>query len=111
MSGYDPLDDKQRAAAKEEQAQRQRLEAEQLAGDTQWMMSDPRGRRLMRRWLTLCHVDHSTFTGNSTGMFKEGERNVGLMLKAQITEFAFEQYVTMLREMQPTGRGAFSAEK
>ena len=108
---YNPLDRAQQAAAKEEQTQRLQLEAEQRAADTQWLMSDPRGRRLMRHWLEICHVDHSTFTGNSTGMFKEGERNIGLQLKAQITEFAFEQYVTMLREMQPTGRGAFSAEK
>jgi hypothetical protein len=108
---YDPLDPAQRAAAKEQQAKRQQFEAEQLAADTQWLMADPRGRRLMRRWLTLCHVDHSTFTGNSTGMFKEGERNIGLQLKGQITEFAFENYVVMLREMQPTPQRAHSAEK
>lgn len=111
MSAYNPLDPAQRTAAKEQQAQRLQLEAEQRAADTLWLMSDPRGRRLMRHWLAECHVDHSTFTGNSTGMFKEGERNVGLKLKGQITEFAFEQYVVMLREMQPSAPGAFSTEK
>jgi hypothetical protein len=111
VSDYNPLDPAQRADAKEQQAKRQQFEAEQLAADTQWLMADPRGRRLMRRWLALCHVDHSTFTGNSTGMFKEGERNVGLQLKGQVTEFAFEDYVVMLREMQPTPRSAHSAKK
>jgi hypothetical protein len=111
VSSYNPLDPEQRTAAKEEQAARQRLEAEQLADDTKWLMADARGRRLMRRWLAMCHVDHTTFTGNSTGMFKEGERNVGLQLKAQVTEFAFEDYVTMLREMQPLAQRAHSAKK
>lgn len=98
---YDPIDRKGQQAVKEQASRERKAEQEQLAEDVKWFMADPRGRRLMRRWLAFCHVDHTTFTGDSKGMFKEGARNVGLMLKAQITEHAFEDFVVMLREMQP----------
>ncbi len=98
---YDPLNREHQAAAKAQQETRKHLDREQLASDTQWLMSDPRGRRLMRQWLADCHIDRTTFTGNSTGMFLEGERNAGLRIKQQITSYAFEQYLLRLREMQP----------
>ena len=38
----------------------------------------PNGWKVLLSLLEVCHVHSSTFTGNSTGMFKEGERNIGL---------------------------------
>ena len=60
----------------------------------------PQGRDLLT-WLMwdLCHADQTTFTGNAlTGAFMEGERNVGLRLKAQLLEAAPEGYITILQE-------------
>ena len=38
------------------------------------------GRRVFLDLIERCHIFHSTFTGNSRGMFLEGERHVGLYL-------------------------------
>jgi hypothetical protein len=104
---YDPLDRREIEASKAEAERKLRAQAEQLAADLQWLMANPAGRRLMCQWLAFCGVDRTTFTGDSKGMFKEGARNVGLMLKAQVTDHAFEGYLTMLRENQPAS-GAHS---
>lgn len=100
---YDPINRRGQEAAREEQTLARKLQTEQLAADLQWLMGDPRGRRLMSGWLAACHIDHTTFTGDSKGMFREGMRNAGLMLKAQITTHAFEGFITMLREFNDGG--------
>lgn len=99
MTQYDPLDQRGQAEAKAEASKSRQFDALQHSDDVKWFMGDPRGRRLMRSWLTFCGVDRTPFTGDdSQTMFRCGGQNVGLMLKAQITEHAMEGYFQMLRE-------------
>lgn len=50
--------------------------------DMQWILSDPRGRRFLRRLLEHSHVWRRSFTPGIDGArhtdFKEGERSVGV---------------------------------
>lgn len=66
--------------------------------DLRWMMSDKRGRRVMWRLLETSGVYRSSFTGNSETFFREGQRNVGLKLLADIHEHCPDAFVLMLKE-------------
>ena len=46
--------------------------------DMEKILRTPEGKRYFWYLLETCHMFTSTFTGNSTGNFMEGERNVGL---------------------------------
>ena len=52
----------------------------------------------MWRLLERTGVFRTSFTGNSETFFREGQRNVGLMLMAQIHEVCPDQYALMLKE-------------
>ncbi len=63
------------------------------------IMSVPEGRRWMWEVLEMCHVHHTSFTTNGlTTAFKEGERNVGLRIEADIMTAAPESYMQMVKE-------------
>ena len=79
---YDPMNPRARERDQQQDARAKQLAREQLALDVQWLMADPRGRRLMTAWLAFTGVDRTTFDGTSRSYFNEGARNVGLMLKA-----------------------------
>lgn len=57
-----------------------REEHEDRVRDLGKMLRSPEGKRYFWWLLEKCHMFSSTFTGNSTGNFLEGERNVGLMI-------------------------------
>lgn len=53
----------------------------------------------MRSLLDSCHCFSTSFTGEPLSMaFKEGERNIGLMLTAQIMKAAPDEFILMLKE-------------
>lgn len=89
--GPEPLDSDEQVLL-EEKARRQEVD------DLRWMMSDKRGRRVMWRLLETTGVYRSSFTGNSETFFREGQRNVGLKLLADIHENCPDAFVTMLKE-------------
>lgn len=66
--------------------------------DFKWLMSDKRGRRVMWRLLAETGLYKTSFTGNSETFFREGARNVGLKLMAQIHELTPDAYGLMLKE-------------
>jgi hypothetical protein len=68
--------------------------------DIKWLMGSRRGRRIVWRLLERTGVFRSSFTGNSETFFREGMRNVGLMLMAQINEACPEQYTQMVQEQR-----------
>jgi hypothetical protein len=98
MSNYDPLDLRGQEEAKEELNERTKLTLQVEQDDFKWLMSSKRGRRIMWRLLEKTGVYRSSFTGNSETFFREGMRNVGLMLMAQVNEFSPDQYSMMLKE-------------
>ena len=66
--------------------------------DFKWVMSNRRGRRFAHRLLDQCGVFRSSFTGNSTTFFNEGQRNIGLQVLAMVNEHTPDAYVLMLKE-------------
>ncbi len=83
-------------AAKRRSAGRKRKASE---GIVYTIMSTQAGREWMYSLLGSCHCFSSSFTGEALTMaFKEGERNIGLMLTAQIMKASPEEFVLMLKE-------------
>lgn len=79
-------------------ARKQRWSREKELNDVRVILSTKHGRRLWWRYLGRCGVFASTFTGNNTTFFKEGERNIGLMLLADLNEAMPEAYALMQKE-------------
>jgi len=82
---------------------RQKAEAENRAktheDDIKWLMSSPRGRRLSWWILEKAGVNRTSFSNSGSVMaFNEGQRNMGLMLQAEIIGLAPERYMEMLTE-------------
>lgn len=98
MGDFDPTDLRGQEHAREQRERRTRIASDLEAEDFKWLMSDKRGRRIVHRWLTKAGVWRSSFTGNSETFFREGQRNVGLMLLDQINSFCPERYAAMLKE-------------
>ena len=68
--------------------------------DIIWLMSNPRGRRIVYGDLVRCHMYETSFTGNSQTFFKEGERNVALQRLQDIIDNCPDKYMVMLEENQ-----------
>ena len=98
MSDFDPFDLRGQERKKDESDERIKLIVEQEKDDFKWLMGSKRGRRIVWRLLERTGVYRSSFTGNSEPFFREGQRNVGLMLMAQINECSPDQYALMLKE-------------
>ena len=64
------------------------------------LQSQREGRRFVWRLLKSCHLYESSFTGTSATFFREGERNVGLQVLADITRLCPELYARMAGEPQ-----------
>jgi len=81
----------------QQQAESKRNRQEEL-NDVRALMDTPAGRRFVWRLLERCGVYQTSFTGNSATFFKEGERNIGLWLLADIHEVALDEFMAMLKE-------------
>lgn len=106
MSTFDPLDLRGQERAKEQSDERNKLSIEQERDDFKWLMGSKRGRRIVWRLLERTGVYRTSFTGNSETFFREGQRNVGLMLMAQIHEVCPDQYALMLKEQNDVRKHA-----
>jgi hypothetical protein len=100
MSHFDPLDLRGQERRKAKADEHARFVTERDRDDFVWLMGDPRGRRIVWRMLEMTGVFRTSFTGNSETFFREGQRNVGLMLMAQIHDATPGQYVLMLKEQK-----------
>ena len=89
----------QRNAADEQQVsnakQKEKLQRERELNDLRFILSTDQGRRTMWRYLELCGVYKSSFTGSSETFFLEGQRNIGLKIIADIMESDPEAYIKM----------------
>lgn len=69
--------------------------------DVRWLMSSPRGRRLVWWLLSKSGVSRTSFNNSGSVMaFNEGQRNIGLMLQAEVLEASPDAYMTMLQEQR-----------
>jgi hypothetical protein len=94
MSDFDPVE---YALSEDAEAPADALAAAQEEADLKWLVADPRGRRIVRRQLERSGIWRSSFTGDALNTaYREGERNGGLRLLAQITRHAPERLVEIL---------------
>ena len=93
----------ERRIAREKQA---RIDSIEERGEFVWLMSSKRGRRIVWRLLEKAGVYRSSFSAEPGVMaFQEGQRNIGLMIVAQIHAAAPGSYVRMIEE-QRNGRSS-----
>ncbi len=81
-------------------AQRQKIEnaIKTATDDIKWLMSSPRGRRIIWWLLDIAGV-HRTSAPCDAGMaFREGGRNIGLQVHARVIEHCPDAYIQMLQE-------------
>lgn len=98
MAQPDIIDDDAQAEAFK---QRQDDARKTFVEDIRWLMSSPRGRRLVWWLLGKCGVNRTSFNNSGSVMaFNEGQRNIGLMLQAEVLESSPESYMTMLNEQR-----------
>lgn len=100
MSRYDPTDINATERREADQQSAERVRREQEATDFEWLMADPRGRRVVLGLMREAQVDKDCFTGNSTTFYNEGRRAVGLYLEGKIKQHALDAYCLMLKEQQ-----------
>jgi len=81
-----------------EAERKERFGRERELEDVRFILQTLQGRRLIWRYLALCGVFRTSFTGNSHTFFNEGERNIGLKLLADVNEADPESYLKMMKE-------------
>lgn len=80
--------------AKEKQLRGRERELE----DIRIVLGTASGRRIFWRYLEECGVFKTSFTGNSTTFFNEGQRNIGLKILADINDADPAFLMTMTKE-------------
>lgn len=89
----------------EKVAQDAKLERERELADICTILSTPSGMRFMKRLLREGRVFTTTFTGNSTGMFLEGQRNLALKFFSDIAEAAPDKLPELIVTLPASGEG------
>lgn len=89
------IDDSDRVKRRESQGN---LARRRELADVQFILSTVEGRRFYWRLMRRCGIHKSSFTGNNTTFFQEGERNIGLVMLADLEEANPDAYVLMLKE-------------
>ena len=98
VEDYDPFDLKRRQDDEDRLKLKKKLLSKADNEAFVWLMNDRRGRRFVWMLLESTGVFRSSFTGNSTTFFNEGQRNVGLMVLSLINELAPNQYIIAMNE-------------
>lgn len=99
QNDFDPRDTEQIEQERSAAAQAADLAAKQEQADFRWLMSDPRGRRLVWAQLAAAGVFRTTFDPNPQQMaFAEGHRSAGLRLMSQLLTLTPDHYHTMTKE-------------
>ena len=99
MSDRDPYDLDQIDADADLRRVTIKLASENEDTDFVWLMSGPKGRRIVRRLLTLTKVFSSSFHPNTMEMSRqEGSKEVGYWLLDHIQKLCPTEYHTMMQE-------------
>lgn len=81
----------------ERKRQAKDIERRRIAG-LKAIVDHPDARLWLWGLLSFCGIARSSFTGNSETFFREGQRNVGLRIQAELTEHHPDKYIDMLKE-------------
>lgn len=66
--------------------------------DVAFVLSTIEGRRFYWKLMMRCGIFKSSMTGNNTTFYNEGERNIGLLMMADLNESDPEAYLKCLTE-------------
>jgi len=79
------------------EAQKKQRDAE--IADFKWVLSDSRGQRVIRRILEQTGVFNLSFVTAQPDLtaFREGSRNVGIFINAEILEVSPEKYMEIMK--------------
>lgn len=103
-----PFDAGDEEHVQERQRDAKAREAARRAG-LRKIMADAECRLWLYDHLEACGVFQSSFTGNSETFMREGQRNMGLRILADIHRDHDQQYVVMCREAKLYGAAGFKA--
>lgn len=92
MSELDDEDKVKRRGSLDNLARRREL------ADVAFILSTAEGRRFYWRFISRCGVFKSSMTGNNTTFYNEGERNIGLIMMADMNEADPTAYLKMMTE-------------
>ncbi len=82
------------------------------ADDMAFILSDPRGRRVLWRYLGKCGVNQSSFVANSDETaFLEGKRYIGIELTEDMANADPMAFINMMKEMQPKAEDPMAKKK
>lgn len=70
----------------------------QEKADWQWLLSDPRGRRVVAFLIEAGTPEDTVFNGNSRDVFVEGRRSIGREVIRRAKEASFDNYLLMQKE-------------
>lgn len=93
----EPVNASDREQVESRQKSAKARELRRLAGLKQ-VMASADGRVWLWDLLSFCGISRTSFTGNSTTFFNEGQRNVGLKVQADLTKHYPDQYLAMIKE-------------
>lgn len=89
--------DADRQAAVKRAARYQRAQAKDIAA----LLDHPEFRRYVKRYLSICNVFKTTFTGSSETFFREGQRAIGTTMFGEIMQVSPERFSEIMREPMP----------
>ena len=94
------------STARTEKATKAQLERQTEIDDLAWLMSDARGRRVMRRLLARSGIYRTSFNADPATMaFMEGRRDMGLWLVDEISQHAPKRFIEMQKEQLNERKG------
>ena len=101
VSDHDPFDLEEQELRDDIRRVASKLSSETDDADFVWLMSGPRGRRIVRRLLDRAGVFRTSFHPNTMEMSRqEGSKQTGYWILAQIDRLCPAEYTTMMQEMK-----------
>jgi len=77
--------------------QKEKFNRDDELKDLKEILATNAGKRFIYRYLSKCGVFKSSFTGNSETFFREGERNIGLQLLADVQEADVNSLIDIMK--------------
>lgn len=87
--------DRERAEKRAARTQREQLK------DIAVLLNQPEFRRYVKRYLAICSVFKTTFTGSSETFFKEGQRSIGTTMFGEIMQASPHRFTEIMAEKMP----------
>lgn len=96
----------------ENQVEREKSRKDRHKSDIRWMLAKPEGRRIAWRFLTVCGVFRTSYSGEANGtIYQEGRRSVGLEFLNDILEAKPSAFNEMQQEFASEAKSDEAIDK